>query len=149
MPNYFKAIAIAGIAVNSLSLAIGYPLDFVNYFYGFFGEEPGASTYTIFDILNWVIGIPLAFVLLIASVALLNRKEWGRVVCVVGLAVSILWNFVWLFFSLAYELATPGGELATVLILAPIVLLIAAFEALTLIYLNRATVKGYMRGVNG
>ena len=149
MPKYFKLVACAGIAVNAIALAILYPLVFADYFFGFFGGEPGASTYTIFDKIDLAIRIPWSFVLLIASVGLLNRKEWARRSCVVGLAVSIVCTFAWLFFSLTYALTTPGEELWEILLVAPVMLLITAFEVLVILYLNGASVKGCMRGANG
>lgn len=146
MPKYFKVIAIAGIAANSMALAIGYPIEFVGYFYGLFGEESWSQSYTIIDKISWFIGIPLAFALLIASVGLLNRKEWGRKGCVVGLMISVIWGFIWLFSDLTHELAIAGEGLSESLIVAPILCLVSAFEVVVLIYLNGASVRGHMRG---
>lgn len=146
MPKLFKPVAIAGIVLHTISLAVLYPLVIFDYFYDLFEEDGAASAYTIFDKIDWVIGIPLSFVLLIVSVGLLYRKEWGRKGCVVGLAISIGWNFTWLFLSLAFS---SGDGLGDTLIVAPIVLLLVAFEVLVLFYLNGANVKGYMRAADG
>jgi len=145
LPKFFKPVAIAGIAINSMSLAVLYPLGFIDYFYGLFEEDAGGSAYTIFDKIDLAIGIPLSFILLIASVGLLNRKEWGRRGCVAGLATSIGWSFAWLFLSLAFS---SGDELGETLVVAPILLLVVAFEMLVLFYLKGTNVKGYMRGAD-
>ena len=146
MPNFLKVVAVAGIAVNTMALAIGYPLEFFGYFYGLFGEEPWALSYSLADRVSWFVNIPLAFILIIASVGLLNRKEWGRRGCVIGLAISIAWGFVWFFSNLTQALATSGDALGELLIGAPIMLLATAFEVIVLIYLNGASVREHMNG---
>lgn len=140
-PYGFKTIAFLGIFVNILSLCIAYPLILA--LYNAYGET--LKPFEVFMLfIDTPIGIILTSMLLLGSIGLLRRQEWGRKLCVIGLSMNIGYGICSLTVDVLYNLIKWNEKSINSLITIPIVIAMAILEICIVIYLRSAETKKYL-----
>lgn len=139
-PKKYKAIAIAGILVNSVSLTILAPISI----YGTFAYPEKIPILQIFSVASWFIYFPLTIILLVGAIGLFFHKQWSRKLCILALCFDIFYSISTTLLDTLIRIANWDSSTIFALMLVPVSSIIVIFEAVVLIYLKDPRVKQYL-----
>ena len=140
-PNGFKTIAILGIFVNTIGLCISYPI-LISIMYNLRGNLDPFEVFMLF--ISIPIGIIITSILLLGSIGLLQRREWARKLCVIGLCMNIGFYTCETIVNILYSLTKWNAEVINTLIVVPFIIALLIIEACIVLYLRSAETKNYL-----